>query len=876
MGMMVASVLASWPTLTLAALTTDATTTEAAADSAADDTSTSADDISSAEVSFDRAMLSGGGRNTSDLSRFERRESVMPGIYRTDVYLNNDWLGRFDVRLAATNTSATPCIGKSLFMRLGLSMNKLSTVQQGLLENENGCADMAQLVTDGTATFDQSELRLDLAVPQALLGLRARGYVDPKYWDNGVTAGLLNYHLNVNRNDSGGVSQTNAFLSLNAGFNIGSWRVRQDSYVTWASGGGKARWQSLATYVRRDIPSLRAQLTLGDSYTSGELFDSVSIRGAQLATDDRMLPDSLRGYAPTVRGVAETNARVTVRQGGVVLYETTVAPGPFVINDLYSTGYGGDLVVDVTEADGRVRSFNVPYASVPQLLRPGIGRFSLAVGQLRDASLNMRPAVAQATYQRGISNLLTGYAGVVGLDGYVSGLVGTALNTRFGAFSADLSVSQTQIPGRSSETGQRVRVSYSKTLPGNQTSFTLAAYRYSTSGYWSLRDAVAVRDRGIRDGDPALQGIRYRERSNFSLTLNQSFGKRGGGMFATATGVDYWGSKDKNVQYQLGYSNSIGQLNYSLSGTRLRDRTTGRYVNQFFARIMMPLGGVRNAPQFNASVNTDGRGNVQSQVGINGSAGAENQITYGASVSHNSGSGGAASGSVFGGYRSPIAQLNASFGKGDGYTSQSFGASGGLVVHSGGVTFGQSLGDTVGLVEARGAKGARVVSSTGTKVNGGGYALVPYMTPYNMNNVQIDPKGLPLSVQVDSTSAQVAPRLGSVVLMKFETSNGRALIVRVRQDNGQGVPFGAEVLDEQGHTLGVVGQAGLILARGVKDSGRLSVQWKDGDGTPQMCSFPYQIPLAKKNETSGMYEKIEAACTVQPGVNIAQPARNEK
>ncbi|MCT6957964.1 fimbria/pilus outer membrane usher protein, partial [Salmonella enterica] len=84
-----------------------------------------------------------------------------------------------------------------------------------------------------------------------------------------------------------------------------------------------------------------------------------------------MLPDSMRGYAPTVRGVAETNAKVTVRQNGVVLYETTVAPGPFTISDLYATGYGGDLAVTVTEADGRVRSFAVPYASVPQLLRPG-------------------------------------------------------------------------------------------------------------------------------------------------------------------------------------------------------------------------------------------------------------------------------------------------------------------------------------------------------------------------------------------------------------------------------------------------------------------------------------------------------------------------
>uniref|UniRef100_UPI001C120893 fimbria/pilus outer membrane usher protein n=2 Tax=Gammaproteobacteria TaxID=1236 RepID=UPI001C120893 len=87
------------------------------------------------------------------------------------------------------------------------------------------------------------------------------------------------------------------------------------------------------------------QLTVGESNTTGEIFDTLSYRGVQLSTDDRMLPDSMRGYAPVIRGIARTNARVTIRQAGNILLETTVAPGAFVIDDLYSTGYGGDLNV---------------------------------------------------------------------------------------------------------------------------------------------------------------------------------------------------------------------------------------------------------------------------------------------------------------------------------------------------------------------------------------------------------------------------------------------------------------------------------------------------------------------------------------------------
>ena len=91
----------------------------------------------------------------------------------------------------------------------------------------------------------------------------------------------------------------------------------------------------------------------------------------RLSTDDQMLPDSLRGYAPVVRGVANSNAKVKISQNGVTLYETTVSPGPFQINDLYPTGYGGDLRVSVLEADGSEHTFTVHYAAVLLSLRPG-------------------------------------------------------------------------------------------------------------------------------------------------------------------------------------------------------------------------------------------------------------------------------------------------------------------------------------------------------------------------------------------------------------------------------------------------------------------------------------------------------------------------
>jgi outer membrane usher protein len=204
--------------------------------------------------------------------------------------------------------------------------------------------------------------------------------------------------------------------------------------------------------------------------------------------------------------------------------------------------------------------------------------------------------------------------------------------------------------------------------------------------------------------------------------------------------------------------------------------------------------------------------------------------------------------------------FDASYGKGSDYSQASVGVTGAIVAHSGGVTFGQPTGDTIGVVYAPGAAGAQLQSAPGARIDHFGYAIVPYLTPYNLNTVQIDPKGLPLDVQLDATSAQVAPYEGAVVMLKFKTENGRALIVHATLENGEALPFGAEVFNEKGAPLGVVGQGGQILVRGVNQSGQLSVRWQNDDGATQSCSFTYQLAPRSKGKKASVYDEIQATC----------------
>ncbi|MBS0383367.1 MAG: fimbrial biogenesis outer membrane usher protein [Proteobacteria bacterium] len=861
-------------------------------------------------VEFDRGMLAGGGSNAADLARFEQGDTVLPGIYSLDVYSNQNWIGRMDVRFAAPapSANAVPCVTPELLDRIGVAPADPGSTAVAQLKSPDACVQLSSLIPDAKLSLDMADLRLDASIPQAYTGRLPRGYVNPASWDQGVPAFLLNYNFNSFHTSNKGLSQTSTYLGLNAGLNLGPWHFRQDSTVTWQSGTagspGQRHWQNINAYVRRDLPKLQSTLTIGDSYTDGAVFDSMSLRGVQLGTDDNMLPQSLRGYAPIIRGVADSNAKVTVSQNGVQIYQTTVAPGPFVINDLYPGGYGGNLVVTVTEADGRTQIFTVPYASVAQLLRPGITRFDLAAGQVRNTfGLGNKPGIIQGTIQHGFNNLLTGYAGFQGSEGYGAVLAGAAFNTRFGALAMDMTQAHASIPGYGTHNGQSFRISYSKLIPETRTSIAVAAYRYSTGGFLSLQNAEYARDyarRGLDilqyqltnipmiDGVPipglltpaqraALSGTTFnpdnlltptgllQERDRFTLTTNQQLGERYGSLYANVSISDYWNQRGRDTQFQFGYSNHFKRLTYSVSLSRGRTGLGG-YDNQAFINATLPLGSGVHAPNLSVNLNHSDATGSREQATLSGTAGEWNQFTYGATASRGTGtSGGGNTFSVNAGYNSPYAVLNASAGKGNGFSQESVGASGSLVAHQGGITFGQPLGETAAIVHVPGAAGAHILNTPGVRVDRFGYALVPYLAPYQLDTIQIDPQGLPLGVELDATSANVAPYAGAIVMVDFKSHYGQALIAHIQAADGKPLPFGTEVVDAKGQTVGTVGQAGLVLLRVSSKSGRLTARWQAAQETMQTCSFDYTAPASDRQSP------LEVTC---PAGDANTPTRN--
>jgi outer membrane usher protein len=837
----------------------------------------SADSQGPMKVTFNSRLFMGA---PVDLSRYEEGNPVDPGVYPVLLTLNGERRGNVDVEFRAVDGSdvAEPCFTVATLEQLGVNTELLKR-KPAPRDGNAGSADMGasaafdiageasaaqaplpspaaqtsgparscmlfrDTLPEATYTFNSSDLKLDLTIPQADLRSVARGYVDPSRWDNGIDAGIFKYSLSAysSRNNFGGNSNS-IYAGLETGVNIGPWSLRQRSTLNWANGTSGMQWKNIATYAQRDLTSLRSRLTLGDSYTTGDLFDAFDLRGVQISSDDRMLPSSMQAYAPIIRGIADTNARVQVRQRGNVIYEANVPPGPFEFDDLPPIGYGGDLLVVVTESDGRVKQFTVPFSSVPQLLRPGMQRFNVSVGQYRDSWWDADPLVAQATYQRGITNLITGYTGVLASAGYGSVLFGVALNTPVGAVAFDATAARTDLPGSGAHTGTSLRLSYAKMVSATGTNFSVAAYRYSTSGFYGLADAINTRYAPA--GNTTAQD--YRARSRLQLNASQSIGERSSA-YVSASVQDYWANTHAtDVQFQVGVSSMFKNISYMVYAQRVI--TNGNAPEtQVGVNLTIPLGRTSspaNSPfsSMTASLAGGTNGDNLVQTSVFGSKQGALPVDYGFNASRIANGFGSnlASVGAYGTVRAPFGTYNTNLSLTNQGQQAAFGANGAVVVHSGGVTFTPPLGAASALIKAEGAEGGRVINGQGAAIDHEGYAVIPSLTPYRVNTVALDPSVLSDDVELSSTSEDVVPRQNSIVLVKMATVRGRPIFAKADKADGTPVPMGSELLDSSGKAVGSVGQGGMAFIRGITGSGTLTARW--GTHASDQCAMPYTVP----------------------------------
>ena len=831
-----------------------------------------------AEFYFNPRFLSDDPTAVADLSGFENGQEIPPGTYRVDIYLNDGYMTTRDVTFDAGDKGKglLPCLTRGQLASMGLSTSSIA----GLGElPADSCVPLLEMIEDMTIRFDVAQQRLYLTIPQAFMGNRARGSIPPELWDDGINALLLNYNFTGNtvHNDIGG-SSNYAYLNLQSGLNLGAWRLRDNT--TWSYSSGSAnnenQWQHINTWLERDVTPLRSRLTLGDSYTNGDIFDGINFRGAQLASDDNMLPDSQKGFAPVIHGIARGTAQVSIKQNGYEIYQSTVPPGPFTINDLYAAGNSGDLQVTIKEADGSSQVFTVPYSSVPVLQREGYSRYTVTAGEYRSGNNQQeKPKFFQGTLLQGLPAGWTLYGGTQLADRYHAFNLGVGKNMgELGALSLDVTQANATLPDDSDHQGQSVRFLYNKSLTDTGTNIQLVGYRYSTHGYFSFADTtysrmsgynVATQD-GVIEVKPTFTdyyNLAYNKRGKIQASITQQLG-RTATLYMNGSHQTYWGTGKADQQLQAGLNAAIDDVNWTLSYSLTKNAWQQGRDQMLAVNVNIPFSHWLRSDSKSAwrhasasySMSNDLNGRTTSLAGLYGTLLEGNNLSYSMQTGYAGGGEGNSGGTGYAAlnYRGGYGNANVGYSRSDGIKQLYYGLSGGVLAHADGVTLSQPMNDTVVLIKAPGADNVKVENQTGVQTDWRGYAVLPYATEYRENRVALDTNSLADNVDLDDAVASVVPTHGAIVRAEFKAHVGLKLLMSLIY-NGKPVPFGALVTSDGSQASSIVADNGQVYLSGMPLAGKVRAKW--GEGPNASCEADYSLPPESKNQA---LSQLSAVC----------------
>ena len=817
------------------------------------------------ELQFNPAFLNGESANSADLAWVNAGSALPPGEYNLNVYINNAYAFTGDVTFRTDEQGAgdaQPCVTPQQIDALGIDPHQ---AKGGALPLAQRCIVLQSVIPGSHVDYDQKTLTLSFTVPQSMMRNLPRGYVSPESWEPGITAAWLNYVLNGSNNEYQGETRTRdsqLFVSLNSGVNLGAWRLRD--FTTWTKDANELT--HVQTWLQRDIPALRAQFYAGETYTSAQVFDSVGVRGIALKTDDNMLPASLSGYAPEVRGIARSNATVTVRQNGNIIYQTSVTPGAFVLKDLYPTSSGGDLAVTVQESDGSITQYTLPFASVPNLVRNGQMKYAFGAGKYRPTGNQDAPTFAQGELFYGWQYGLTFYGGAQFSDRYTGLALGAGQNLgRFGAWSADITHARSQLADNKTYTGDSVRLRYSKLLNEMGTRINFFSLRYSTQGFYTLSDTTykgmaggtarqVVEDDGtLTTHYDTVYNLHMSRKAKNQLLLSQPMGEYGA-LSLSWDQQTYWNTPKTTQSLQLAWNATFRNVSLGVS----LQRSTSLYDNQkdtlLAMSLSLPFGNPSLATRARVTTTQAGSGGTTTSTGVSGYMPGQENLFY--SVNQRYGTQQKYGGDAALQYEGQRGDYHLGYAYAKNSRNLSYGMSGGAVLHEDGLTLSQPLGNTNILVKAPGASDVAVLNHKGIKTDSRGYAVIPYATPYRVNQVALDVTTVGNDVELENAIVNKTPTDGALVRATLTTRRGAKAMFIVRHRNDV-LPFGTLVSLDDENVSGIVGDGGSLYLSGLTPEGTLRAEW--GRGSGQRCTIHYRLDAQNYNARTGLYSQ-EVVC----------------
>lgn len=773
-----------------------------------------------ASVNFDEDMLKSRGISGSVADYFKHQARFTAGTRRVVLYINDQRKGTVH---ATFDSNGALCFDDKFLDSAGLRREK----------EVNDCARFLQQYPNTMIELHPGKEEVRLIVPtDALLpaSVATNSYV------TGGTAALLNYDALSVSNHFQGQSRQFQSLQTEAGLNVGDWILR--SRQSYFKSDRQSRFEHLYAYGQKTFTDIGSTLQAGQINIVNSIFPGYRLNGAQITPEAALQRASL-STKTLVEGIANSPARIEVRQNGALIYSTMVPQGPYALTDIPLLNTSSDLEVTVSETGGSSSTYTVPAAELISGTLGGTPGYSLAIGQYDPygSSELDKPMLATGSGTWSLNDKTNATAGIMASQHYHAG--GWAIDriltpTTFA--SARQLVSRAQREGVS---GTQLSVSLSSQLtPSVSASFGASQ---QTSGFRDLGDSV--------DKRAHHRWFDSRYKSQYSGTLGWSNQSLGGlyGSYSQSSTFD-----GRKIQRMTGtWSKTFKGATFSLN-VQHSGGDTGRFGagNSVLFSISAPLGG----RSFRTYVDHTSE---RTRTGASVSEQVNDYVAYNISADYDDRQRDAnVSGNVS--ILPRYLQTNLGYAKnGSSSTMYSGQIRGGIAIHKEGATLSPyAITDTFGIAKVGDVTGVRISTPQGPVwTDAAGRAVVPQLTPYQTSRLEISTKSLPRNIDLVNGYQAIDAGRGTVQYVDFGIISTRRALLTAKQPNGEYLPKGAAIMNGKGEFITTVLDKGKIFLPNADTSEPLHVEMSQGD----QCKLAFE--LNEKPDLSNYYEHADALCT---------------
>lgn len=158
-------------------------------------------------------------------------------------------------------------------------------------------------------------------------------------------------------------------------------------------------------------------------------------------------------------------------------------------------------------------------------------------------------------------------------------------------------------------------------------------------------------------------------------------------------------------------------------------------------------------------------GEASRKVGVSGTALDDYSLSYNLSTTQQQGTGNTQNMLVD--YQYNAGELMAIFNNKKLTSSKYIGMTGSIVAHQGGITLGQSLGETLAIVDTEGMPDIGIINQYGSTTDSRGFAVISNLTPYRVNELLLDTFSLPADKALSVSEREVVPTAGAIMYARF-------------------------------------------------------------------------------------------------------------